>query len=104
MTAACRGAQASEVAGLRVVDIDSTRGATILVRHGKGAKDRNVMLSAQLLGITASYWRLARPTIYLFPGRDEGVQLIRRMSRRLPISGQGRCRFDQAGHVARATP
>src|SRR5277367_4341870 len=35
------------------------------------AKDRNVMLSPQLLGILRSYWRLARPRLYLFPGRDE---------------------------------
>ena len=76
-TAYAAGLRASEVAGLRVVDIDSTRGV-ILVRHGKGAKDRNVMLSAQLLGILRSYWRLARPTISLFPGRDESIRLIRR--------------------------
>ena len=69
-TAYAAGLRASEVAGLRVADIDSTRGV-ILVRHGKGAKDRNVMLSTQLLGILRAYWRLARPTIYLFPGRDE---------------------------------
>jgi integrase/recombinase XerD len=29
------------------------------------------MLSAQLLGILRAYRRLAWPTIYLFPGRDE---------------------------------
>ena len=69
-TAYAAGLRASEVAGLRVADIDSARGV-ILVRHGKGAKDRNVMLSAQLLGILRAYWRLARPTTYLFPGRDE---------------------------------
>src|ERR1700678_3040628 len=69
-TAYAAGLRASEVAGLRVADIDSARGV-ILVRHGKGGKDRNVMLSAQLLGILRAYWRLARPTIYLFPGRDE---------------------------------
>jgi integrase/recombinase XerD len=69
-TAYAAGLRASEVAGLRVADIDSARGV-ILVRHGKGGKDRNVMLSAQLLAILRAYWRLARPTTYLFPGRDE---------------------------------
>jgi site-specific recombinase XerD len=64
------GLRASEVAGLCVADIDSGRGV-ILVRHGKGGKDRNVMLSPQLLGILRVYWRLARPRLYLFPGRDE---------------------------------
>jgi site-specific recombinase XerD len=29
------------------------------------------MLSAQLLGILRTYWRLARPRHWLFPGRDE---------------------------------
>jgi integrase/recombinase XerD len=27
------------------------------------------MLSAPLLGILRSYWRLTRPSLYLFPGR-----------------------------------
>src|SRR5258705_16320 len=69
-TAYAAGLRASEVAGLRIEDIDSARGV-IQVRHGKGAKDRNVMLSPQLLGILRTYWRLPRPRLYLFPGPDE---------------------------------
>ena len=42
----------------------------IRVEHGKGGKDRYVMLSAQLLGILRTYWRLARPEHWLFPGRE----------------------------------
>ncbi len=70
-TAYAAGLRASEVAGLLIEDIDSDRGV-IRVRHGKGAKDRNVMLSPQLLGILRTYWRLTRPRRFLFPGRDEG--------------------------------
>ena len=63
------GLRVSEVAGLRVADIDSGR-SVIRVRHGKGGKDRQVMLSVQLLHILRDYWRLARPKDWLFPGRD----------------------------------
>jgi len=69
-TAYAAGLRASEVAALRIEDIDSARGV-IHVQHGKGGKDRNVMLSPQLLGILRTYWRLARPRTWLFPGRDE---------------------------------
>ena len=69
-TAYATGLRASEVAGLRVADIDSARGV-IQIRHGKGGKDRAVMLSAQLLAVLRIYWRRMRPRIFLFPGRDE---------------------------------
>jgi site-specific recombinase XerD len=42
----------------------------IRVEQGKGGRDRYVMLSPQLLGILRSYWKLARPVRWLFPGRD----------------------------------
>jgi site-specific recombinase XerD len=68
-TAYAAGLRVGEVCGLRVEDIDSSR-MVIHVRHGKGAKARYVMLSNELLGILRSYWRLSRPTAFLFPGRD----------------------------------
>lgn len=70
-TAYAAGLRVSEVVSLKVSDIDSDR-MLIQVRHGKGAKDRTVMLSAQLLDILRTYWRLTRPTDWLFPGRDDG--------------------------------
>ena len=69
-TAYAAGLRASEAVSLEVADIDSAR-MLIQVRHGKGAKDRTVMLSPQLLAILRTYWRLARPRQWLFPGRDE---------------------------------
>lgn len=68
-TAYAAGLRASEAVSLQVADIDSSR-MVLQVRHGKGAKDRTVMLSAALLAILRSYWRLARPAPWLFPGRS----------------------------------
>src|SRR3989440_7722722 len=69
-TAYAAGLRAAEAVGLKVGDVDSGR-MVIRVEQGKGGKDRYVMLSAQLLGILRTYWRLARPQHWLFPGRDE---------------------------------
>lgn len=69
-TAYAAGLRASEAVHLKVRNIDGERGI-IRVEHGKGGKDRDVMLSAQLLAILRVYWRLARPEVWLFPGRDE---------------------------------
>ena len=71
-TAYAAGLRASEAVGLKISDIDSGR-MVMRVEHGKGGKDRYVMLSTQLLNILRSYWRLARPKDWLFPGRDDNV-------------------------------
>jgi integrase/recombinase XerD len=67
MTAYAAGLRVSEVTRLRGADIDSDR-MVIRVRHGKGQKDRYVMLSPRLLEVLRAYWRAARPSDFLFPG------------------------------------
>ncbi len=69
-TAYAAGLRVSELIGLKAADIDSDR-MVIRIEHGKGGKERYVMLSEQLRGILRSYWRLARPESFLFPGRDK---------------------------------
>jgi len=68
------GLRAGEVVALKVGDIDSQR-MVIRVEHGKGGKDRYVMLSRQLLGLLRGYWDKVRPRHWLFPGRDESRPL-----------------------------
>jgi integrase/recombinase XerD len=63
------GLRVSELVALTARDIDSTR-MVIVIRHGKGGKDRYVMLSEQLLAILRDYWKRTRPTHWLFPGPD----------------------------------
>ena len=65
----------SEVSHLNVDDIDSTR-MLIRIEQGKGRKDRNAMLSPQLLDLLRLWWREGRkrgvmlPHGWLFPGQS----------------------------------
>jgi len=63
------GLRVSEALNLRIDAIDSKR-MQILVRQGKGQKDRVVMLSPVLLGLLRTYWKRYRPNLVLFPGRN----------------------------------
>lgn len=61
------GLRISEVLRLRPTDIDSRR-MVIRVVQGKGQQGRYVMLSPKLLELLRTWWRVARPTRWLFPG------------------------------------
>ncbi len=63
------GLRVSEVANLKVSDIDSGR-MTLRVEQGKGQRDRDVMLSPQLLHLLREWWKAARPQVWLFPGQN----------------------------------
>jgi integrase/recombinase XerD len=76
-TAYAAGLRVSEVAALRVQDIDSAR-MLIHVRQGKGQKDRIVPLSEVLLRSLRAYWQIYRPKVWLFPGQKPGKPLCKR--------------------------
>jgi len=63
------GLRVSEVATLRVADIDGER-HLLRVTQGKGHKDRSVILSATLLTYLQRYWRMYRPCQWLFYSTD----------------------------------
>ena len=69
MTLYATGARRSEVAHLKLSDIDSQRVA-IHIHGGKGRKDRDVMLSPAPLEELRTYWRGLRhkPSVWLVPG------------------------------------
>lgn len=60
------GLRSSETVNLQIRDIDS-KAMRLLVRRGKGGKDRFVMLSTKLLEELRQYWRRHRPSLWLFP-------------------------------------
>jgi site-specific recombinase XerD len=74
MTGYAGGLRLSEVARLRVRDIDSSR-MVIRIEQGKGRKDRYVMLSPKLLVLLREYWKVVRPVDWLFPGKRAGCHI-----------------------------
>lgn len=75
------GLRAMEVVALKVSDIDSQR-MLLRVEMGKGSKDRFAMLSPQLLELLRDWYRIARPRVYMFPGRDKiGPMTTRQLNR-----------------------
>jgi integrase/recombinase XerD len=67
MTCYAAGLRINEACHLRVTDLDSKR-MLIQVRHPKGGRERYTLLSPRLLQVLRDYWRLERPTVWLFPG------------------------------------
>ncbi len=62
------GLRLSEALSLRVGDINSGEGI-LKIRSGKGGLERDALLSENLLKILRDYYKVYRPTDYLFPGK-----------------------------------
>ncbi|MBT4041904.1 MAG: site-specific integrase [Rhodospirillaceae bacterium] len=73
-TAYATGLRVSEVAAIKLGNIDSER-MVIRIVHGKGGKDRYVMLPERLLMLLRRYWQIAQPRHWLFPGSNEEKSL-----------------------------
>jgi site-specific recombinase XerD len=92
------GLRVSEVVALKVPDIDSQR-MLLRIEQGKGRKDRFAILSPVLLELLRDWYRIARPTIWLFPGRDPMLPLsTRQLNRAVHVAA------DMAGIKKRVTP
>ena len=62
------GLRVSEVIKLKISDIDS-KNMQLLITDGKGKKDRYAILSEKCLKALRTYYRLYKPTNYLFEGQ-----------------------------------
>ena len=106
------GLRAGEVVRLKAGDVDSAQ-SIIRIVQAKGRKDRNVMLSPEVLGLLRQWWKV-RPTRY-----DAGVPAGAALAVPWPRAGQAnddppaeppvppdsRCGRDQeGGDAARAAP
>jgi integrase/recombinase XerD len=61
------GLRVSELVNLKVSEIDSGR-MVIMIRQGKGKKDRMIMLSEKLLLILREYYKKYKPKVWIFEG------------------------------------
>jgi len=75
------GLRVSEVVSLKVSDVDSKR-MLLRIEQGKGRKDRFAMLSPKLLELLRDWYRIARPAVWLFPGRDPMLPMTTRQFNR----------------------
>jgi len=72
------GMRLSEIAALKIADIDS-KNMLIKVVQGKGAKDRFTILSQQVLQELRAYYIIYKPKEFLFNGYRPGKPLSARM-------------------------
>ena len=74
LTLYAAGLRLSEATHLTLPHIDSAR-MQLRIVQAKGHKDRYVPLSPRLLTELRAYWKLDRPSLYLFPGKTPDVPL-----------------------------
>lgn len=68
------GLRLSEALSLRIEDVDSAR-CVLIIRQGKGKKDRMGLLSQRLLKALRAYWAAYHPRSWLFPGEPPSSPL-----------------------------
>ena len=69
ITTSAAGLRVGAVVRLHLTDLESDR-MLIHVNQGTGRKDRSTLLSAHLLAALRASWKLYRPALWLFPGKD----------------------------------
>lgn len=92
------GLRVSEVVHLRATDIDSQR-MLIRVEQGKGRKDRYTLLSPRLLEELRGYYRVYRPTEWLFPRRGAAVPMSTSSAQRIYNAAKVRAGIRKQGSI-----
>jgi integrase/recombinase XerD len=92
------GLRIGEAVRLQIRDIDSQR-HVLHVRRGKGNKDRYTLLSDRLLQELRAYWRIARPPLWLFPGKDPQQPLCQETTRGIFTRAKRQAGIVKAGSV-----
>ena len=67
------GLRRNELIQLKINDIQSDR-HTLMVRGGKGKRDRRIPISTKTIGMLREYYKTYKPKYWLFEGQKEGMQ------------------------------
>jgi len=92
------GLRVSELVALKVRHIDGER-HLLRIEQGKGAKDRQVILSDGLLQPLRAYWQRYHPTDWLFPGREPDQPLDVSSPQRVFTVAKCRAGIDKVGGI-----
>jgi len=91
------GLRIGEVINLKITDVQSERNL-LLIRGGKGKKDRTTLLSQKLLESLRAYYRQYKPKVWLFEGQAGGQYTVE------SIRNVFRASKEKSGVKAPATP
>ena len=69
------GLRIGDVINLKLTDVQSDRNL-LLIRGGKGKKDRTTLLSQRLLESLRAYYKVYRPKVWLFEGQTGGQYTV----------------------------
>jgi len=92
------GMRLSEIARLKIVDIES-KNMRIKVVQGKGAKDRYTILSEQVLQELRAYYIIYKPKEYLFNGSRPGGPISMRNIQHLVQKGLAQIGLDSKNYT-----
>lgn len=94
------GLRVSELCALQVADIESAPDRMCLkVRQGKGGKDRYTLLSPRLLATLQDGWRVARPSLWLFPNPDGSGPIDIKVAQRIYGAARDAAGIPRAGGI-----
>ncbi len=91
------GLRISEVINLKLTDVQSGRNV-LLIRGGKGQKDRTTLLSQKLLESLRAYYKQYKPKVWLFEGQTGGQYTVE------SLRNVFRAAKDKAAVKTKATP
>ena len=98
LTTYAAGLRVSEVVALQVSHIDSER-MVLRIEQGKGRTDRYALLTERLLDELRAYWRVTRPTPWLFPGPGHRRPVTPRTALRAYVVAKGRAGITKRGGI-----